>query len=65
MRILAKGQTAGKCQKEVNRLLKGEWRQVSPIKRDESYIGCRYVAVMEKPDIPGSVKSKFNNYMGV
>jgi len=65
MRILAVGHTYKSCQTDVDRKISRGWKAISDIKLDESYIGGRYVCVMEKPDAPNSNKSRqFNKYIG-
>lgn len=63
MRVLAKGRTHGECLLDVTKKEGSGWKKITDVKFDDSYIGGRYVCVMEKPDIDKK-KSKFNNYMG-
>jgi hypothetical protein len=63
MRILAKGETKKECQNNADRLTARGWTQITEPKIDESYIGVRWVAVMQQPDLPHK-KRKFNKYMG-
>lgn len=64
MRVLAKGRTAAECQKDIDLKKARGWEPVADMKHDESYIGGRWLCVMEKPDEPKFNKSKFNQYCG-
>jgi hypothetical protein len=64
MRILATGQTEKECKDDITNKISRGWKAVAPMKFDSSWIGGRYVCVMEKEDIPNSKKRKFNQYLG-
>jgi hypothetical protein len=64
VRILAKGRTYRECQLDVIKKNSTGWKEVADIKFDNSFIGGRYVCVMENPDDPTFNKSKFNQYLG-
>lgn len=64
MRILAKGRTRKECEMDMDIKEKRGWKALAGIKLDDSYIGGRYVCVMEKEDNPNSIKSNFNQYLG-
>lgn len=64
MRILAKGRTRGECAADIEKKEDRGWKAITQIKRDDTWIGGRYVAVMEKEDKPNFAKRKFNQYIG-
>lgn len=65
MRIIVKGATKEKCQKEVTAKIKGGWLPVSEVIEDKTWIPSRWVCVMSKPIDPNKKHSKFNRFMGM
>jgi hypothetical protein len=47
IRTVVYGRTKTKCQQNVDAKIRNHWHPITPIKLDDSYIGGRWVCVME------------------